>query len=83
MAGRSILRFLFIVYCVDAGIVLLMVPWSPYWDHQLIALPLAALDSAALQPWVEGAVSGFGLFHLVWAAHDFDAWLLSRRRRQP
>lgn len=83
MAGRGIFRFLFTIYCIDAGLVLLMVPWSPYWDRQLIALPLAALDSAMLQPWIEGAVSGFGLFHLVWGIHDFDAWLRSQRRPAP
>ncbi len=59
-----------------------MLPWSPFWDRQLMALPIAQLQLAALRPWFRGLVSGFGLLHLVWGAHDLDALLTARRRRR-
>jgi len=82
MTARGIIRFLFILYCVDAGALLVMLPWSPFWDRLAISLPVLELQVAVLRPWVRGAVSGFGLLHLVWGAHDFDSWLVSRRQRR-
>ncbi len=81
MAARGVLSLLFIFYCVEAGTLLMMIPWSPYWDRQLISLPVAELQALALRPWVRGAVSGFGLLHLLWGAHDLDAWIAARRQR--
>ena len=34
------------------------------------------------EPIVRGAVSGFGLVHLVWAAHDLLGWIERRRSRE-
>jgi hypothetical protein len=35
-----------------------------------------------LKPVVRGLLSGFGVVHLVWAAHDLDLMALARRSRQ-
>ena len=82
MTARGILYFLFILYCIEVGTLLVMLPWSPYWDRLAVGLPLAELQLGVLEPWFRGAVSGFGLLHLVWGAHDLDAWLVARRRRR-
>ena len=34
------------------------------------------------EPVVRGAVSGFGLVHLVWGAHDLLGWIERRRSRE-
>ena len=81
MTARGLSSFLFILYCVEAGTFLVMLPWSPFWDRMALSLPQVELQLAALQPWVRGAVTGFGLLHLVWGAHDLDAWLIARRQR--
>jgi hypothetical protein len=75
----QVFRVLFIVYCVEAGIFLLLAPWSPMWGRTLAHLPLGALRGTFLEPAFRGAVTGFGLVHLVWGAHDLQA-LLGRRR---
>lgn len=80
MAARALFPLLFVLYCVAAGTLLLMLPWSPVWERQIVAVPSAALQAAALGPWARGAVSGFGLLHLVIGAHDLDAWLVGRQR---
>ena len=82
MTARGIFGFLFILYCVEVGTLLVMLPWSPWWDRLAVGLPLAELQLGALRPWARGAVTGFGLLHLVWGAHDLDAWLVARRRRR-
>ena len=82
MTARGVIGFLFILYCVEVGTLLIMLPWSPYWDRLAVVLPLAELQHSALRPWVRGLVTGFGVVHLVWGAHDLDAWLVARRRRR-
>ena len=72
-------RFLFILYCVEAGTFLLLAPWSSAWDRQAVQIPWTELRNLALHPLLRSALTGFGLVHLVWAAHELDAWLLGRR----
>ena len=79
MRLSSLLRVTFILYCIEAGIFLLFVPWSPVWDQTMIQIPFHGLRGFCLHPFLRGAMSGFGLVHLVWGVHDLDA-LLSRRR---
>ncbi len=80
MTARGIFGFLFVLYCVEAGTLLVMAPWSGYWERLVAGLPVIELQLLALRPWVRGAVTGFGLVHLIWGAHDLDAWLNSLRR---
>lgn len=68
-------RILFILYCIEAGTLMLMAPWSAVWDRIAVQIPLVAVRSLALHPFLRGAVSGFGAVHLIWAAHDLDLLL--------
>lgn len=72
-------RVVFILYCLEAGVFLLLAPWSPAWDRAWLQLEIPRLYFLFRHPAVRGAVTGFGLVHLVWSAHDLDR-LLSRRR---
>ncbi len=73
------LRLFFILYCFEAGLLLLFAPWSPEWDRILMQLvPFQMLRGLLLQPWLRGAITGFGLVHLVWGAHDLIA-VVTRR----
>jgi hypothetical protein len=73
-------RILFILYCVEAGVFLLLSPWSPRWDESVVRLSVSHLSFFLLHPIVRGAISGFGLVHLIWGAHDLDLWLTERKR---
>jgi len=79
---RRLLHVLFILYCAEAGFFLLVVPWSPSWER--LAGPLATIGAGAVivEPIVRGAVSGFGLVHFVWGAHDLLGWIERRRSRE-
>ncbi len=80
MAWGTTFRVLFILYCVEAGVFLLLSPWSPRWDQSVVQLADIRLVTFLLHPAVRGAITGFGLVHLVWGAHDLDLWLSERRR---
>jgi len=80
MRSSQSFRFLFILYCIEAGVVLLMAPWSANWEGIVLAQPIQPIQELLLLGIVRGAISGFGLVHLVWAVHDMFAWLASRNQ---
>lgn len=63
------LLFVFVLYCSTAGVVFLLLPWSPGYDQMLYLLRATELQPLRAT-WVRGAISGFGLVHLVWGIHD-------------
>ena len=74
MSVEPLLRFLFILYCTTVGVVLLLAPWTPGWGQMVAFLPLPSLRMLDL-PLLRGALSGFGLVHLVWGFHDLSLLL--------
>ncbi len=81
MRNDALFRILFVLYCVEAGVFLVLAPWSPAWARILTQLPVsAAVQSLLLQPLVRGGVTGFGLVHLVWGIHDLQILMPFRRR---
>lgn len=83
MAPRSLTRILFLLYCIEVGVLLLLAPWSPSWDRAVIQIPSFQIQSLLAHGVVRGAISGFGLVHLVWGAHDLDGWLARRKLDGP
>lgn len=70
----------FVLYCFEAGLFLVVAPWNPAWDRVVVQVPLVDLRGLLLAPALRGAVSGFGLIHLLWGVHDLR--LMLDRRRQ-
>lgn len=83
MRSSFLFRILFILYCVEAGTFLVLAPWSTVWDRTLIQIPIELLRLATLHPLCRAAVTGFGLIHLVWGAHDLDELIFRRKLRAP
>ena len=74
MAGEQFFRFVFVLYCTTVGVVLLLAPWTPGWDRMVTYLPYPGARVLGL-PLLRGAMSGFGLVHLVWGIHDLSRFL--------
>lgn len=53
----------------------LWMPWTPAWDRWVLHAPLGDLRALALHAATRGALTGFGLLHLVWGLHDLMQWL--------
>ena len=60
-------RLVFLAYFVEVGLLLLVVPWSPYWERNYFVQLWPALEIVARNNLVRGAVSGLGVINL-WAA---------------
>lgn len=78
MRLATMVRIFFIIYCFEAGFLLLIAPWYPLWDAAVVQISFTALRTFCLHPVTRGAVSGFGLIHIVWGLHDVVA-LAARR----
>ena len=63
-AGRRLGSILFVLLCIEIGIFLLVMPWSPIWDQSLLVSRYALLRNPVLSPYLRGAVSGLGLVNL-------------------
>lgn len=74
-------RVLFIVYCLEVGIFLLFAPWSANWDQVWMHLPVSRAHGLLFHPAFRGGITGFGLVHLLWGAHDLEQLLFARRAR--
>jgi len=77
----SIYRVLFLIYCVEAGLFLVFAPWTASWEQVVLLLPFPMLRSVLTASGVRGLVTGFGLVHFVWVAHDLDRWIRGDSRR--
>ena len=71
----SLYRALFLVYCLEAGLFLLLSPWSQAWERLATLIPFGLVRAALLAPGVRGLFAGFGAVHLLWVAHDVDLWI--------
>jgi hypothetical protein len=60
-------RLVFLAYFVEVGLLLLVVPWSPFWERNYFIQMWPALERIAGNNLVRGAVSGLGVINL-WAA---------------
>jgi len=62
--SRFLLIVLYMGYLVNAGLLLILLPWSKVWGLILTEFPPVA--SAVLDtPWIRGVLSAFGVLHLM------------------
>ena len=72
------LCIVYLLYCVEAGVFLLLVPWSILWSNSYFA-QMPALRTVLLSGYLRGGISAFGLLHLVVAVIDFLAFCRALR----
>ena len=63
-AARFIAIVLYVGYLVNVGLLFILLPWSRAWGLLLTVFPPVTaiyLD----QPWLRGALSAFGVLHLL------------------
>ncbi|MBZ5642805.1 MAG: hypothetical protein LAO19_08610 [Acidobacteriia bacterium] len=62
--------FLHVLLCLDVfllGVLLILVPWLGYWDHNFFLDKYPALIPILLHPSVRGAVTGLGALDILLA----------------
>jgi hypothetical protein len=70
---------LFAAYFLEAGLILIVAPWSGFWDRNFFASTLPVLERIVASPYARGAVSGVGLVTLLAGLAELGAAFASRR----
>ncbi len=66
------------MYFLEAGLLLLVAPWTAFWERNYFLDVLPSLRRVLLDPYLRGAISGIGLVCLAAAAAEL-AGLWGRR----
>ena len=73
------MRLILIVFYIEVGLVLTVVPWSKYWDQNYFADVIPLLHMITTNDFFRGAISGLGVVNLVAALSELRSLLAARR----
>ena len=68
---------------LETGFLLIVIPWSAYWDRNYFAQWLPPLREAITNNFVRGAVSGLGVVNVIAGLGEIVSLLLARRTGDP
>ena len=71
-------RLILTAVFLEFGFVLIVVPWSAYWDRNYFAQLLPGLQTVITNNFVRGAISGLGLLNVSAGITELVALLLTR-----
>ncbi len=70
----------FALYCLEAGLFFLVVPWTRVWTFNSLLHSHSTLASLAANPFARGFISGLGVVHIIVGIRDLLR--ISSRRRE-
>lgn len=77
------MRLLLTAFFFEAGLVLMIVPWSVYWERNYFLQALPMFEPFLTNDFVRGAVSGLGLVNLVAGFVEIWSFLTTRHVPDP
>lgn len=76
-------RLFLIALFLEVGFVLIVVPWSSYWDRNYFVQAMPFLRSVITNNFIRGAVSGLGLINVAAGVSELVSLMLSRNIERP
>lgn len=73
------MRLLLTAFFFEAGLVLLIMPWTTYWEQNYFVQSLPLLKTFITNDFVRGAVSGLGLVNLLAGLGEIWTFLTTPR----
>jgi hypothetical protein len=77
------MRLLLTAFFFEAGLVLLLVPWSIYWERNYFLQIAPVLQPLLTNDFVRGAISGLGLLNVVAGVVEIWSFLTTRHIPEP
>ena len=74
-------RLMLIALSIEVGLVLIIIPWSAFWDRNYFATVIPALQDIITNNFVRGAVSGVGLLNLMAGLIELVSMFMGRPAR--
>jgi hypothetical protein len=69
-----------VAYFLEAGLLLLVVPWSGFWERNYFAQAVPLIGGITANFFVRGAVTGLGLVNVAAGLTELFSVFSSRRR---
>jgi hypothetical protein len=76
-------RLLLIAFFFEIGFVLIVIPWSAFWDRNYFAQMAPTLGAVITNNFFRGAVSGLGVINILAGMSDLIALVLARSSERP
>lgn len=77
------IRLIVIALFLEVGFLLVVVPWSAFWDRNYFAQALPGVYDVITNNYVRGAVSGLGLVNLYHGFAEMLAAVAARHAAPP
>jgi hypothetical protein len=72
----------FALYCLEAGLFFIVVPWTRVWTHNPLLHAHATMALLAANPFLRGFVSGVGVVHIMIGVKDIMRINAERRNER-
>ena len=76
-------RLLLVAFSLEVGFVLIVIPWSTFWDSNYFGQLLPPLRMLITNNFVRGAVSGLGLINISTGLLELLAIFAARAPERP
>jgi hypothetical protein len=73
-------RLILVAYFLEVGLLLVLVPWSAFWERNYFAVAVPWFQEVLRNNYVRGAVSGLGIVNLLIGFTELFAVLSARRQ---
>ena len=77
------MHLLLAAFFLETGVVLLLAPWSEFWDRNYFGTAMPSLHALMISDFVRGAVSGLGVVNLFGAIVEMQSFFVERRTSLP
>ena len=74
-------RLVYVAFFFEVGLLLVVLPWSAFWEHNYFAVAWPALQPIMKNYFVRGAVTGLGVVNLVAGFADLAIVFAARAPR--
>jgi hypothetical protein len=76
-------RLILVALFLEVGFLLVVIPWSSFWDRNYFAQSIPAVNALITNNFVRGAVSGLGLINVYLGLSELVSTLSARHLEQP
>jgi hypothetical protein len=73
-------RLSWVAFFLEVGLLLVILPWSEFWDHNYFAVTLPPVRSVVTNNFVRGGVTGLGVVNLVIGLAELALVITTRDR---
>jgi hypothetical protein len=74
-------RLIYVAFFLEVGLLLVVLPWSAFWDHNYFATAWPSLRPILMSNFCRGAITGLGLVNLYAGFADLALVFAARGRR--